>query len=305
MTNHTVIGANGIVGHETMSALKRRGESVTAVGRSASTSEGVTTLIADALDAASLHRALDGADVAYLTTGLPYSAKVWAREWPVIMANTIAACIAHGARLIFLDNVYAYGHVHDSMRESTPIAASSDKGRVRAGLLQLLADGRERGLDHTVARAADFYGPGAKTSVFNSMAIDNVVAGKSPIWMLDSTQPHSMTYTPDIGESLALLGTIGSAPGSVWHIPTATALTGAEYLALAGGSKLSKTMSALTLRIGGIFVPAARESRELAYQYTSPYRFDSRAFEVAYGVAPTPYATGIAAALEHARAHTL
>ena len=300
MLNHTVIGANGTVGRETVSALMRRGDSVTAVGRSASTTEGVTAVVADALDAASLHSALAGTDVAYLTTGVAYSAKDWAREWPVIMANTIAGCIAHGARLVYLDNVYAYGRVVGPMTESTPIAPCSEKGRIRAGLLDLLENGHARGLDYTVARSADFYGPNAKTSVFTSMVTNNVAAGKAPVWMLDASQPHSMTYTPDIGEALALLGTSTPAPGSVWHVPTSPALTGNEYLSLAGGNKPPKTMSALTLRLGGLFIPAARESLELSYQYTAPYLFDSSRFEAAYGMRATPYATGIAAAAGHA-----
>lgn len=300
MLNHMVIGANGTVGRETVAALLRRGESVTAVGRSASTVQGVNAVVADALDAASLHNALARADVAYLTTGVTYSAKAWAREWPMIMSNTIAACIAHGTRLIYLDNVYAYGRVDGPMTESTPIAPCSDKGRVRASLLELLEKGHAKGLDYTVARSADFYGPDAKTSVFTSMVTNNVASGKTPVWMLDASQPHSMTYTPDIGEALALLGTSTPAPSSVWHVPTAPALTGKEYLELAGGSKPPRTMSALTLRLGGLFIPAARQSLELTYQYTAPYLFNSSKFEDSYGMTATPYATGIAVAAEKA-----
>jgi nucleoside-diphosphate-sugar epimerase len=134
------------------------------------------------------------------------------------------------------------------------------------------------------------------------MVTDNVAAGKSPVWMLDASQPHSMTYTPDIGEALALLGTSAPASGSVWHVPTAPALTGNEYLTLAGGKKAPKTMSALTLRLGGLFIPAARESLELTYQYTGPYHFDSTTFEDTYGMTATPYASGIALSGDYAGA---
>jgi hypothetical protein len=34
----------------------------------------------------------------------------------------------------------------------------------------------------------------------------------------------------------------------------------------------------------------------MAYQYTAPYVFDSSAFETTFGIAPTPYRDGIAAA---------
>jgi hypothetical protein len=53
-------------------------------------------------------------------------------QWPVIMANTMEACIAHGAPLIFLDNVCAYGPVAAPMTESTPIATELKRVRERA-----------------------------------------------------------------------------------------------------------------------------------------------------------------------------
>jgi uncharacterized protein YbjT (DUF2867 family) len=66
---------------------------------------------------------------------------------------------------------------------ATPISPCSEKGLVRAGLLDLLAKGHANGLDYTVARSADFYGPNAKTSVFTSMVTNNVAVGKAPVWM--------------------------------------------------------------------------------------------------------------------------
>lgn len=104
--------------------------------------------------------------------------------------------IAHGTRLIYLDNVYAYGRVDGPMTESTPIAPCSDKGHVRASLLELLEKGHAKGLDYTVARSADFYGPDAKTSVFTSMVTNNVASGKAPVWMLDASQPCELGQTP-------------------------------------------------------------------------------------------------------------
>ncbi|RXZ67244.1 NAD-dependent epimerase/dehydratase family protein [Agromyces albus] len=303
MTNHAVLGGNGVIGRETISALLARGHSVSSVGRSASVSAGATSVVADLLDAASVMKAVKGAEVAYLTVGLLYSTKVWRRDWPVIMQNTIDACLAHGTRLVYFDNVYAYGRTDAPMTESTPIRPSSRKGVLRASLLGTLdAVARERGLDVTVGRSADFYGPGAATSAFNTFALDYVAKGKPPVWLFDSNQPHSMTYTPDIGEALAVLGTDERARGRTWHLPTAApALTGAEYLELATGGELAhKTMTATTMRVGALFVAEARESLEMAYQYTAPYVFDSSAFESTFGIAPTPYREGIAAAQEQA-----
>ena len=99
MTVHVVLGSNGVVGRETIAALRARDHDVRAVSRtpSAAPVPGVTHLAADLRDAASAARALEGADVAYLTVGLPYSTRVWRRDWPVIVQNVVDGCLARTA----------------------------------------------------------------------------------------------------------------------------------------------------------------------------------------------------------------
>ena len=302
-TTHVVLGGNGVVGRETARALLERGAAVASVGRRPSATAGARSVEADLLDPADAMRALAGADVAYLTVGVPYSARAWRRQWPTIARNVIDAAMWHGTRLVYFDNVYAYGRVDGPMTEGSPIAPAGAKGAVRASVLRLLDDAAAAGLDVTVGRSADFYGPHATTSVFNSFVLDRVVAGKRPTWLFDADQPHSLSYTPDLGDALAVLGTDPRARGGVWHLPTAPALTGREYIALAGGpSARVGVMSASTMRIGSVFSTAARETFELSYQYTAPYLFDCGAFESTFGVTATPSADGIAATLAAMRA---
>lgn len=302
MTKHVVLGGNGVVGQETIAALRERGEDVASVGRTPNRHSDVPSILADLLDAAATQRAVDGAEVAYLTVGLPYRTRIFRRDWPVIMANTIEACLAHGTHLVYFDNVYAYGRVDGAMTEDTPIKPSSAKGQLRADLLQMLDAGRQRGLHFTVGRSADFYGPGASMSTFNMLALDRVAAGQEPTWLIDSNQPHSMTYTRDIGPALATLGTDARARGKVWHVPTAPARTGEEYLAMASERALRhRVMSLAIMRFGAFFIPIARESLELSYQNSAPYIFDSSRYETTFGVAPTPYPEGIRKTLQAIR----
>jgi nucleoside-diphosphate-sugar epimerase len=297
---HVVLGASGVAGRETLAALAAAGLPTVAVSRSpGALPPAVTAMPADLTDAAAARRAVGSAEVAYLTVGLPYSLKAWRAGWPVILRNTIDACVASGTHLVYLDNVYAYGATDAPMTESTPVRPTSRKGELRAQLLRTLDDAvRDEGLVVTVGRSADFYGPGASTSVFTSFALDAIRAGKTPTWLVDARQPHSMTYTPDIGRALVVLGTDPRARGGVWHLPTAPALTGEEYLAIATGTPgAHRTMSVTTLRIGALFSSAAREALELVYQNDRPYVFDSSAFERTFGIAPTPYAEGIRASL--------
>jgi nucleoside-diphosphate-sugar epimerase len=300
---HIVLGGNGVVGRETVMALRRRGESTTSVARHPSPLDGVPSVIADLLVAADVDRVLAGAQVAYLTVGLAYSSAAWEEQWPVIVRNVIDAAVAHDTHLIYFDNVYAYGRVDGAMTERSPINPASRKGRVRAAALAALASATsERGLSVTVARSADFYGPGASTSSFNTYGLARIEAGKTGTWFFDADQPHSLTYTPDIGEALALLGTHPTGRGGVWHLPTAPALTGRGYLQLgAPGAKVA-VMSRMTMRIGGLFSAGARETLELSYQYTAPYLFDSSAFETAFSVTATPIVDGIAATMANLKA---
>ena len=300
---HVILGGNGPVGRETALALLRRGISPTVVARRASTIDGALSVTADLLVPEETARAVADADVAYLTVGLPYSSRVWAEQWPVVIDNAIEACLASGSRLIFLDNVYLYGPVDGAMTESTPVNPTTRKGRTRALLVRRLEEAaRDRGLVYSIARSADFYGPGASTSVFNNFALDPISRGKKATWLFNADLPHSMTYTPDIGDAMAILGTTESPAGGVWHVPTAPPLTGREYVAVAAGPDAAMNVMGMgTMRVGALFNSAAREVLELSYQNTRPYLFDSTAFETAFGVAPTPIAEGIAACLSPRR----
>ncbi|WP_405181824.1 NAD-dependent epimerase/dehydratase family protein [Nocardia sp. NBC_01377] len=300
---HVVLGGNGVIGRETLRALLNRGENAASVGRRPSTVEGARSITADLLVAEDVSRAVAGAHTAYLTAGLPYSARIWAEQWPVIVANAIEAALTHDIHLVYFDNVYAYGRVEGSMTEQTPINPAGKKGRVRADALRALATAAaERGLVYTVGRSADFYGPGATTSVFNTFALDKIAVGKDGTWLYDADKPHSLTFTPDIGNALTILGADPAARGSIWHLPTAAPLTGRQYIELAAGSDARvKVMSCTTMRIGALFNSGARETLEMGYQYTAPYVFDSNAFETTFSAVATLAAEGIAVALAFAR----
>ena len=257
---HVVLGGNGVAGRETLRALVGRGHAPVSVGRRDSAVDGVTSVRADLLVPADVSRVLRGADVAYLTAGLPYSSRVWAEQWPLVLRATVDAAIENGTHLVYLDNVYAYGAVDAPMTEQTRIRPTSRKGRVRADALRALEEAVERGLAVTIGRSADFYGPGASTGVFNSFALDRIAAGKPGTWLFDADQPHSMTYTPDVGAALVVLGTAPEAKGRVWHLPTAPALTGREYIGIAAGEGArTAVMGSATMRVGSLFNSAARE----------------------------------------------
>ncbi len=297
----TLLGAGGVIGNELMHELPGYTARIRLVRRHPSPpGPGMEACAADLLDARQTADALRGSQVAYLVAGLPYRSSVWEAEWPVIMRNVIDACKTHGVRLVFLDNVYMYGQVDGPMTEQTPINPCSRKGAVRARIAQMLLEEIRAGrLEGLIARAADFYGPGACHTFVHPMVFEQLRDGEKAAWLGNDQVPHAMTYTPDAGRAMALLGNTPDAYGRLWHLPThPDALTGREFIAQVAAAFRTapryRVLGPWMLKIAGRFSPTVRESQELLYQNTYPYRFDSSAFTQRF-FPPTPYADGIRA----------
>jgi nucleoside-diphosphate-sugar epimerase len=149
-----------------------------------------------------------------------------------------------------------------------------------------------------IARAADFYGPDARTGVPNVLVFEPLSRKKRPSWLVNDSVPHSCTYTPDAAQSLIQLTERATAWNQTWHVPTApNPLTGKEFISLAakefGVAPQHRVLIRPVLRLAGWFDPLVAESYEMLYQSDSPYLFDSGKFAREFGFAGTPYAEGI------------
>lgn len=301
---HTILGAGGVIARELSLQLARDGQRVRQVSRHpAAVQPGDELQTADLLDARATANAVAGSEVVYLVAGLPYSAADWRTQWPQVMQNTIDACRRHGARLVFFDNVYAYGQVDGAMLEDTPFNPCSRKGEVRAAIATTLLDAMRRGeLQALIARSADFYGPGARLSLLEAVLFSRLRAGRVPQWLGDPTRAHTFTHTPDAGRALARLGQTPEAFGQTWHLPTAQTLVGATVTGrslaralcgIAGQPDRLQVVPGWLLHAMGWFVPVLRENREMMYQYQRGYCFDSSQIERVFGLRPTPYGEGL------------
>ena len=241
-----------------------------------------------------------GSDFVYLLVGLEYNREVWKKDWPLIMRNTIDACKASKAKLIFFDNVYMYGRVNGPMTESTPFNPVSEKGRIRAAIDEmLLNEMKGGGLQAIIAKSADFYGPGAtKTSVVGMLVFDKMSKSQAPLYLSKGNKPHSYTYTPDAANALYMLAGSETAYGQTWHLPTAhPALTSREFNAIAAKYMNAKdkmmVMPSWLVRTLGLFTRQMKEVGEMLYQNKFLYEFDSSKFEKAFQFQPTAYEQGI------------
>jgi len=304
----TILGANGVIGRELSRLLPAHTSKIRQVSRNPKAENAGDELVsADLLDAKATAAAVQGSDVTYLVAGLKYDAGVWQEQWPKVMKNTIDACKQHGSKLVFFDNVYAYGHVRGTMLEDTPYNPCSKKGEVRARIATQLMDEVKRGnIEGMIVRAADFYGPGATLSLTHAVVTQRLAAKKGPQWVGDPKVEHSFTFTPDAAKSLAILGNTASAFGQIWHSLTSKEpMSGEKYVRLA--CELAERPYALQvaprwmLRLMGLFVPVLRENMEMLYQFEQDYRFDSTKLEKAFAITGTPYRAGIASTLQGGR----
>jgi uncharacterized protein YbjT (DUF2867 family) len=92
---HTILGANGPIGSELARCLHREfSVDLRLVSRQPQKIHDSDELHpANLLDAEQTARAVQGSEVVYLTVGLPMNTRLWVEQWPLIMQNTIDACL--------------------------------------------------------------------------------------------------------------------------------------------------------------------------------------------------------------------
>jgi nucleoside-diphosphate-sugar epimerase len=305
MGRHVIIGS-GAVGTATSHALVGGGHEVTVVTRSGSGPErpGITRVAADASDPFALAAAVGEADALYNCANPPYHR--WPQLWPPMAASMLEVAARTGAVLVIMGNLYGYGPVDHPMTEDDPLASTGTKGRVRAAMWEeALAAHRDGRVRVTAARASDFFGPGVVDTSHFGRNVDRLLAGKKVRVMGDPDVPHSWTYVPDVGRTLAVLGTDERAWGRAWHVPTGPALTqrqlAARFCEVAGAPVASvAAFPAATLSVAGLFSPQMREMKETRYQFDRPFVLDSSACTATFGIEPTPLDEALAAVADHA-----
>jgi nucleoside-diphosphate-sugar epimerase len=299
-----VFGATGGIGGALVDELLRRGKRVRAVSRDGKAPEGVEGAAADAGDEAEAAAAASSAGVVYHCVNPGYTR--WPELLPPISRSILAAAESSDAKLVFADNLYAYGPVDGPLREDLPPIASGPKGRTRVEVAaELLAAHREGRVRVTIGRASDYYGPGGANSTSGEPVFGRVVAGKRPQWTGRLDVPHTFHYLPDIARGLVTLAERPMADGEVWHLPAAGPLTAQAFFDLvfeaAGRPTPAKAQIAgpAVLAVAGIFSPTLRELRETAYQFRRPFVIDSSKFERALGqLEPTPHREAVKRTLE-------
>jgi nucleoside-diphosphate-sugar epimerase len=298
---HVVVGT-GPVGRAVIGELVERGFRVRAVDRhgAAELPAGVETMLADITDPVAAARATASAAVVYHAASVPYHR--WPELLPALMRGVIAGARAAGARLVYADNLYAYGPVDGPLTEDLPSCAEGPNGHVRALLADQLLDAHARGsVRVAIGRASDFYGPWGRQSTAGERLFVPALRGKATQVLGDPDMPHTYTYLGDFARGLVTLGTHDEALGQVWHVPSAETLTTRAFIDLvyeaAGNPSKLSVMSPFLLRLLALASPMLKAVREQQYQRDRSWVVDHTKFARAFGAEVTPHADAIASTL--------
>ena len=297
---HVIFGT-GPVGQAVARELVKRGKAVKMVNRSGrrpgGVPAGVTVVAGDVFDVNVAKTLAQGATHVYQCTNPPYDK--WPEQFPALQANTLEAAANVGAKYIVMENVYMYGDTNGQpIREDLPYNAHTKKGKVRAQMAKDVLAAHQAGkVRAAIARASDFYGPGVLDSAAGDRMFGFAVEGKAASAAGDLGAKHSYTYIEDIGKALVILGERGEALGQAWHVPNADATTTRQFVnlifeELQQSARIS-AVSKLMMRMAGLFIPGARETVEMMYEFEKDFVVDGGRFTATFGLQATPYREGV------------
>ncbi|HEY0436664.1 MAG TPA: NAD-dependent epimerase/dehydratase family protein [Phenylobacterium sp.] len=303
-----VIGATGSVGGAIAERLVAGGWRVRALNRNPQAAQagcglsGVEWVRGDAMVEAEVISAAQGCDL--LVHGAnPPAYRNWAGLQMPMLASSMAAAKAAGARLVFPGTVYNYGpDAFPNLTEASPQHPTTRKGAIRMRMEQALAAAADDGLKVLIVRCGDFFAP----RPVNSWLTQGMVQPGKPITSVRSPGPlevaHSWAWLPDIAETVArLLALPDLGAFEVFHMRGHTQ-TAAELIAgleAAAGRKLKVSqLPWFAIHAVAPFNETFREMLEMRYLWNRPVLLDNAKLVTRLGAEPhTPLTEALRAAL--------
>ena len=297
-TTITVLGATGGIGAAITTAAEQRGDlRVRAVNRSGSArvAPGTATVAADIETADGARNALGGIPaiaggdhVVVLAAQPPYHA--WGDgRFQRLLDNVLAATAELGAKLVFVDNLYAFDGTAGPITEASPRATNA-KGALREAMAERALAAHHRGeLRVTIGGFSDYFGPGpGADAVISQLMIDPALAGKPMRALYASDVPHAWAYLPDMAAMFLTLALDGRGDGRRWVLPHTEPATQREVQQLVAGAAgvpaRHGTYGPAMMWLGGLFDTDVREVRVVRDQWRHPWVVDGSAFTATFGL---------------------
>lgn len=289
MPLHVIVGA-GPVGTATAKLLVDRGDQVRIITRSGSGPDhpNIEKVAADATDVGKVSALSAGAVALYNCANPAYHR--WLTDWPPLASSLLAAAERSGAVLATASNLYGYGPVEGPITDTTPLAATHPKLKLRADMWRETLAAHQAGrIRATEVRASDYI---EKNSLFSIAVAGPLLAGKRAHVPAALDVPHSWTSIADVAKTLVTVASDERAYGKAWLVPTNPPLTVREIAHRfarvhgLGEPKLSAVPYTMLWAMG-LFSPIMRELRATHYQFARPFVLDSSSTEQVFGLVPT------------------
>ena len=293
---HVIVGA-GPVGTATANLLADRGERVRVITRRGTGPERaeVERIAADATDSAQLSELTKGAHALYNCASPLYHQ--WFTDWPPLHRAMLRAAERNSAVLASACNAYGYGPVDGPITDTTPLAATQPKLKLRADMWRDMLAAHQAGkIRATEVRASDYI---EANSIFSFLLAKPLLAGKRAWVPAKLDVPHSWTSVGDVATALVTAATTERAWGRGWLVPTNPPLTVRQLatrfteLNKPSAPKLT-SMPYPALWAAGLFDVTVKELRHTYYQWNRPFIIDSSVTERELGLAPAPIDSALA-----------
>lgn len=293
-----VVFGTGPLGLAVARRLVSSGQQVRLVNRSgnANVPPGAELARADATDPEAARRVCRGAAVVYHCATAEYGR--WAQFLPPLMNGIIGGAAAAQAKLVYGDNLYAYGRVDGPIREDHPYRPVGPNTRARAEVATTLLSAHAAGnLRATIGRASDFYGPHARQSTAGADIFGRALDGRAARLLRDPDTLHTYTFIDDFASGLVTLAQHEEALGQVWHVPSAATITTRQFVQMvfAKLERPTRLQVAPNLAINflAVFAPLMAAVKETSYQRQHPWVVDHEKFSRAFGGRPTSHEQAI------------
>ena len=292
---HVILGT-GAIGRATAEELVRRGKTVRMVNRSGRMEEspaGVEVIASDLYDPANIRKVTRGAEVVYQAAQPRYTE--WPEKFLPLQQSIIDGLTGSATKLVVVENLYMYGATSGvPLREDMPHNAHTRKGKVRSEMSKTALAAHAAGkVRVAIARGSDFFGPWGLSTAMGERVFYPLLQGKSAQVTGRTDVPHTHTFTRDFGKAMVILGERDDADGQAWHVPNdMPEITQGELIRMyceeAGVEAKMAGAGKLMLGLAGLFIPEAKETIEMLYEFEQPFIVDSSKFENAFGMKATP-----------------
>lgn len=287
-----IVGATGPTGRALAGELHARGHAVRAISRRGDAlhacfpQEAIEKAPADALDFASLSKALEGCAVVVDCIGLPADRMA---EHAATARNIARFVTAAGARCLQVSSYWAYMPIRElPISERHPRDGGPPWAKQRREAEDIL-----RSAGAAIVHLPDFFGPHVHTSTVQ-LGILAAVKGGPMDWIGPAQVERDYIYVPDAMRVVAQLLTKEAAYGEDWVLPGSGPVSARRLAEILSGV-LDREIGVRAappwlLRLLSLFKADLRGFMQMVPEYVKPLSFDGAKLERLLGHTPrTPY----------------